>query len=241
MVLAIAIICAQTIPAQPVFFGKRTEYQVKSIKTEEKRVAITIDTAFGQTDYTADILAVLKEKGVPATFAVMGMWAKEHPEQALAIASADTEVISHSYAHERYDALAPEQAAADAKLAQEYLAQTLGVQTGLIRVPYNSCNKATSQALGEAGFVPIGFAIDAKDVETDASEIVSRISEEVKPGDIILFQNNNPHAAPAMGELIDRMRSLGYQFETVSQLLGDNGYTVNNSGVAVPSESPTKS
>ena len=240
-ILAVAIICAQTLTPQPVFLGGKTEYQIKSVKTEEKRVAITIDTAFGQTDHTREILAMLKEKGIPVTFAVMGIWAKEHPEEAREIAASRAEIISHSHGHERYDGLSFEKVQADAKKAREDLKQNFGVETNFIRVPYNACGKETYQALQEAGIVPIGFAVDAKDIESQVEEIVDRVTEDVKPGDILLFQNNNPNAAPAMAEVIERLESLGYRFETVSSLLGEEGYTVNNSGVAVPLESPAKS
>ena len=57
----------------------------------------------------------------------------------------------------------------------------------------------------------------------------------VKPGDIILFQNNNPQAAPAMVEIIEKLKSLGYRFETVSGLLGEH-YTVNAQGIAIPAK-----
>ena len=101
VVLAVAIIFATAAPSAPAFFGAKEEYQIKSVKTQEKCVAITVDTAFGQEDYTSDILAVLKEEGVHATFAVMGLWAEEHPEQMQQVACSKCEVISNSYAHER--------------------------------------------------------------------------------------------------------------------------------------------
>ena len=236
VILAAALVCAGTMPASPVFFSNKTQYQIKSVKTEEKCVAITIDTAFGQEDYTQQILEVLKKKGAPATFAVMGIWAKEYPDAAKAIADADMELISHSYAHEHYDSLSKEAIHEDAKKAQQALNE-LGVQSNFIRVPYDSCNKATYQALREIKITPIGYSVEMDEMEQNAEEIANRIVEQVKPGDILIFQNNNPNAAPAIEEIISRLKSLGYRFETVLGLLGEE-YTVNNSGVAVPSQSP---
>ena len=75
------------------------------------------------------------------------------------------------------------------------------------------------------------------EAEQNAEEIANRIVEQVKPGDILIFQNNSPNTAPAIEEVIARLKSLGYRFETVSGLLGED-YTVNSSGVAVPTQSP---
>ena len=236
IVLAVALICAGTMPASPVFFSNKTQYQINSVKTEEKRIAITIDTAFGQEDYTQQILEALKKNGAPATFAVMGIWAREYPDAARAIADADMELISHSYAHEHYDSLSKEAICEDAKKAQQALNE-LGVQSNFIRVPYDSCNESTYQALREIEITPIGYSVEMDEMEQNAEEIANRIVEQVKPGDILIFQNNNPNTAPAIEEIISRLKSLGYQFQTVSGLLGED-YTVNNSGVAVPSQSP---
>lgn len=235
VVLAVAIIFATAAPSAPAFFGAKEEYQIKSVKTQEKCVAITVDTAFGQEDYTSDILAALNEEGVHATFAVMGLWAEEHPEQMQQIASSKCEIISHSYAHERYGALSGEAIQQDAKRAQQSLAQATGKDTFFIRVPYDDCSKETYLALEEAGFIPVGYAVDAQDTQSSVEEIVQQVLEEVKPGDIILFQNNNPQAASAMAEIIQKLKSLGYRFETVSGLLGEH-YTVNAQGIAIPAK-----
>lgn len=239
VVLAVALICAGTMPASPVFFSSKTQYQIKSVKTEEKCIAITIDTAFGQEDYTQQILEVLGKKGAPATFAVMGIWAREYPEAAQAIADADMELMSHSYAHEHYDSLSKEAVCEDAKKAQQTLNE-LGVQSSFIRVPYDSCNEATYQALREIELIPVGYSVEIDEAGQDAEQIANRIVEQVKPGDILVFQNNSPNTAPAIEEIISRLKSLGYRFETVSDLLGEE-YTVNSSGVAVPSQSPVNS
>ncbi len=236
VVLAIALICAGTMPASPVFFSNKTQYQIKSVKTEEKCIAITIDTAFGQEDYTQQILEVLDKKGVPATFAVMGIWAREYPDAARAIVDADMELISHSYAHEHYDSLSKEAICEDAKKAQQALNE-LGVQSCFIRVPYDCCNESTYQALKEIELIPVGYSVQMDETAQSAEEIANRIVEQVKPGDILIFQNNSPNTAPAIEEVIARLKSLGYRFETVSGLLGED-YTVNSSGVAVPTQSP---
>jgi len=236
VVLAIALICAGTMPASPVFFSNKTQYQIKSVKTEEKCIAITIDTAFGQEDYTQQILEVLDKKGVPATFAVMGIWAREYPDAARAIVDADMELISHSYAHEHYDGLSKEAICEDAKKAQQALNE-LGVHSSFIRVPYDCCNESTYQALREVELIPVGYSVAMGEAEQNAEEIANRIVEQVKPGDILIFQNNSPNTAPAIEEVIARLKSLGYRFETVSGLLGED-YTVNSSGVAVPTQSP---
>lgn len=116
---------------------------------------------------------------------------------------------------------------------------------GLCRAVSSVCptipaTKPLTRRSGKIELIPVGYSVEIDEAGQDAEQIANRIVEQVKPGDILVFQNNSPNTAPAIEEIISRLKSLGYRFETVSDLLGEE-YTVNSSGVAVPSQSPVNS
>ncbi|NMC99383.1 MAG: polysaccharide deacetylase family protein [Bacteroidales bacterium] len=77
------------------FFGELV-YQVN---TEQKVVALTFDDAPTQKVY--EVLKILKQKGIKATFYETGKLIEDNQNEARAIVNAGMEVGNHSYSHKR--------------------------------------------------------------------------------------------------------------------------------------------
>ena len=60
---------------------------------------------------------------------------------------------------------------------------------------------------------------DSKPDQT-AKQIVRRILDNVKPGDIILFHNGAPQMREYLVPILDELIARGYTFGTVSELMG---------------------
>ena len=68
-----------------VFFGQAPRLvPIYSVDTEEKKVAISFDSAWG-ADKTQDIIKILKEYNVNATFFTVGFWVQDYPDMVKAI------------------------------------------------------------------------------------------------------------------------------------------------------------
>ena len=82
-----------------VFFGTAPRLvPIYSVETEEKKVAISFDTAWG-ADKTLKILETLKEYNVSATFFMVGFWVEDYPEIAKSVADYGIEIGTHSNTH----------------------------------------------------------------------------------------------------------------------------------------------
>ena len=183
-------------------------------------VAITIDSSFGE-DHTDDLLEILDKYGAKATFAVMGVWAEENPNQVKSMVKGGHEVISHSMTHERYDDLGAEGAVKDAVAARELLKMDFGVDTDLIRTPYGSGGDEVLANLVEKGFTPIGWSVDSQDWKGDgADNIANRVLNNVKNGSIIVLQNNNEQTVEALPKIIEGLYDMNYECVTISKLGG---------------------
>lgn len=195
---------------------------ITRVQKADSAVALTFDTAFGK-DQTTELLKILKDKGAKATFAVLGAWAEENPDIVDEIVSQGHEIISHSMMHERYNELGKEKALQDAIAAKEMLKLDFGIETNMIRTPYGAGDDEVYTALAEAGYVPIGWSVDAQDWRNDgADNIATRVLDNVNNGSIIVMQNNNIQTVEALPKIIDGLYDMNYECVTLTEL-GANG------------------
>ena len=82
-----------------VFFGNAPRLvPIYSVETEEKKVAISFDTAWG-ADKTEGILKILEQYKVNATFFMVGFWVEKYPDMVKAIDNQGIEIGTHSNTH----------------------------------------------------------------------------------------------------------------------------------------------
>ena len=201
------------------------------VNTADKVVALTVDTAFGDADYTKDIIDVLDKESANATFFVMGLWAKDNPEALDAIAKSGNEIANHSMNHGRYPDMTTDEVVADAKEASKLIFDKTGFDTRVIRMPYGAFSTDSITALEKDGFTPVKWSLDSKDWKGyDSAKIADGILSTVKGGDIIMFQNNMPATAEAISAVILGLREQGFKIVTVSDLLLDGDAIVDATG-----------
>ncbi len=201
------------------------------VATDEKAVAITIDTAFGEADYTNDILKTLSDESVHATFFVMGLWMGENSEAVDAMAQGGHEIASHSMNHMRYTDMTADEILADAKDAAQMIFDKTGYDTRVIRMPYGTFDSASITALESEGYIPVKWSLDSKDWKgLDAQKIADDVLAQVKSGDIIMFQNNMAATPEALRAVILGLREQGFEIVTVSDMLLDGDYVVDATG-----------
>ncbi len=196
---------------------------VPSVTTTQPLVALTFDD--GPSPETAEILAVLVEKNIKATFFLVGQHIEQQPAAAAAILAGGHEVANHSYSHPRmllksWDFIRHEIEQTD------QLIRDLGY-TGTIhfRSPYGKKLVLLPLYLSQQDKINILFDVEPEsygDVVNNAERIVTHVVERTKPGSIILLHPENAGWLPsrqALPQVIDALHTQGYQFVTVSELL----------------------
>lgn len=105
---------------------------------------------------TDQLLALLDDAGVHATFFVLGEVADRLPSLIARIAAAGHEIASHGYAHRFVDRLTPDQFAADLARAADAIERACGHRPHGHRAPYFSLNGRTPWAwpiLADQGYL----------------------------------------------------------------------------------------
>ena len=84
--------------------------------------------------------------------------------------------------------------------------------------------------------VAIVDSLDWKDLS--AAEIKDRVLKKVKPGSIVLFHNAAKHTPEALPGIIESLQKDGYKIVPVSQLILKENFTIDNSGMQIPTTKP---
>jgi peptidoglycan/xylan/chitin deacetylase (PgdA/CDA1 family) len=190
---------------------------VSAATTERKVVALTFDD--GPSEYTDRYLDVLREKGVPATFFEIGQEMPGREATMRRILAEGDEIGDHTMNHVEYPGYA--QIAGAAQRIQAYT----GFKPCLFRPPGGAVNSSVIATAGSLGLKTITWDVDPRDWSLPGtSEIYSNIVGNAKPGAIILMHDGGgprDETLAALPEIIDTLRARGYDFETVSALLGN--------------------
>ena len=204
---------------------------IYSVSTEEKNISLTFDAAWGADD-TQDIIDILAKYDIKATFFLVGFWADKFPDEVKALFDAGHEIATHSNAHKFMSKMSRDEIISDLKSSIDKISAITGERVEVFRPPYGDYNNTLISTVRELGLEPIQWSIDSLDWKgLSAKELVSRVTSRLHPGGIILCHNNSEHIVEALGGIIEYALEEGYTFTTVSDLIIDGEYYIDNNGV----------
>ncbi len=208
------------------------EMPICSVDTEEKKVALTFETTWGNSRI-GDVLDILKRLNVRATFFITGNWAEKYPEDVRAIFEAGHDLGNHSGSHRNMTQMSEEEKTEELMGAHKKVKELTGTEMNLFRAPYGACDDRVILNAGEHGYYTIGWDVDSldwKDYGVDA--ILASVLEngELKNGSIILLHSEAKYTADALEDLIAGLRERGYEPVPVSELIYKDGYHLDVTG-----------
>lgn len=189
---------------------------VKNIDPNQPMIALTFDD--GPTKkYTSAILDALKENQASATFFVLGSRASDFPEILQRMILEGNEIGNHTYSHKQLTTLSKANIEEEITHTQESIHDVTNHYPNVIRPPYGSKNEDVMQCA--EGKKIVTWSLDTEDWRSRNTEtIVNKVLKEVKDGDIILMHDLYASTAEAAIILIPKLKDMGYQLVTVSEL-----------------------
>lgn len=183
-----------------------------------KKVAITFDDG-PNPDYTEGLLTGLKERGVCATFFLLGKEVEKYPDIVADIYQNGHLIGTHSYEHVNLKNLCDEAAIEQVDKTNQAIHEITGEYPEYIRPPFGSwkCNLDY-----ETKMIEVLWDIDPLDWKTSNSDVIARrVIEEVEEDDIILLHDASESSVNAAFKIIDALQEEGYRFVTVEEILFD--------------------
>ena len=224
LIVVLSILLSST-GAKNVFYAKTVrELPIYYVKTEEKKVAISFDCAWG-VDYTDKLLEVMERENVKSTFFMVEFWARKYPEYVKKIDEKGHEIGTHSATHPHMSKLSKEKIIDELNTSIKAIQSVTGKKTTLFRPPYGDYNDLLIQTAREIGLWTIQWNVDSLDwKDLSAKDISKRVVSRVKNGSIVLFHNQGLNTAEALSEIISVLKNEGYKFVTIGELIYKNDY-----------------
>lgn len=203
---------------------------IYSVERPDRRVSVTFDCAWGADDVDAIISALAKEN-CRATFFVVGTWAEKYPDAVKKLKEAGHEIANHSYDHTYYTQLSPEAMLEDMEKCDQAIKTACGADARFFRAPAGDYNNSVVDTVTGSGRLCIQWDVDSLDYRgLSADEMETRIMSKVQNGSIILFHTGTDNTAAALGQILKKLKSEGYEFCPVGELVYFDSYTVDHTG-----------
>ncbi|MBR5272105.1 MAG: polysaccharide deacetylase family protein [Clostridia bacterium] len=231
--VAVAVIFAVCIAARTVSTSASAparKIPIYSVGTTEKKVCLTFDAAWGNED-TQQLIDILAQYNIKATFFIVGEWVDKYPESVKALSDAGHSIQNHSDTHPHLPQLSREKVIEELENCNDKIEAITGVRPDLIRVPYGDYNNAVVESAESIGMYTIQWDVDSLDwKDLSAQDIHGKVVNKVKEGSIVLFHNAALHTPEALPSIIESLIEKGYKFVTVGELIYRDNYTVDHTG-----------
>ena len=158
--LAAVMFFAVNYPAAVGASAAARQLPIYCVQREQKLVSISFDAAWGNED-TQQLIDILAQYQVTATFFVVGEWVDKYPESVKALHDAGHEVMNHSNTHAHYPQLSAGEVTADLNACNDKIEAVTGVRPTLVRLPYGDYDDNSINAVRSIGMEPIQWDVDA--------------------------------------------------------------------------------
>ena len=213
-----------------------TSYVIQRTGDKPYKLALTFDDG-PDPDWTPKILDVLKEKGVHASFFVLGEMAEANPDLLKRILAEGHDVGNHTFTHPNLGEMPDALVTLEINATQRLVEGLTGRSMRLFRAPYFGDAEPTTgdeivpiEIAQSMGYSSVGLHVDPDDWQRPpADEIVNRVlAQATDPnpdirGHVILLHDSGgdrSQTLAALPKIIDTMRAHGYEFIPVSELAG---------------------
>lgn len=182
----------------------------------EKMVAITFDDGPSGT-YTEMLLDGLKERGVKATFFLIGKNIENNEEIVRRMKEEGHLIGNHTYTHKELCSLDRNTIKMEIERTNSVIENITSEKVRYIRPPFGSFSE---QVRWECKMTPIFWSVDTMDWgTTDVDKIVNETVKNTKSGDIILMHDTYYTSVVAALRIIDELQLQGYVFVTADELI----------------------
>jgi peptidoglycan/xylan/chitin deacetylase (PgdA/CDA1 family) len=198
---------------------------------EGKRLCLTFDDG-PAPPFTEQVLAILREHRVPATFFVCGRNVEKHPDLLRRMVAEGHEVGNHTYSHLYACFKSQRRIAEEIDRTQAIIEKVIGFRPHAFRPPYGARWFGLVPTLLERGMHLILWSAAGYDWKKDVRSITEAALRELKPGAILLLHDGRETRPPAeidrsrtvlaLPAIIAGARQRGYTFAPLKDFLPSN-------------------
>ena len=230
LILVACVGVSKTVTVTNTVNGK--ELPIYSVETDEKKVALSFDAAWGNED-TQQILDILKQYDIQATFFMTGGWVENYPEDVKQICEAGHDLANHSENHKNMSQLTDTDCQTELLKVHEKVKKLTNVDMKLFRPPYGDYDNEVIKNAKACGYYTIQWDVDSLDwKDYGADSIIKTVTEHknLRNGSIILMHNGAKYTAEALPKVIEGLKAKGYEIVPISELIYKENYHIDVTG-----------
>lgn len=235
IMLAVVVVSAGIVKATSaasVYFGKvERKLPVYCVDVTDKKVALTFDASWG-ADNTKQILRILEENDVSATYFVVGIWAEKYRDILKELSDSSLiEIGTHSMNHLHMSKLSQKQMELELTQSSKLIEDITGKKVCVFRAPFGEYNETLIDTAHSLNLQTIQWDVDSLDwKDVPADKMTSKILSNSKPGSIILMHNAGKYTTKALPNIIKGFKSAGYSMVKISDLIYKDNFTIDHTG-----------
>lgn len=182
------------------------------IFTTSKEVVLTFDDG-PHPVYTPELLDLLKEKGITATFFLIGENAEKNPEIVKRIIMEGHRIGIHSYYHKPAFTYSSKKKVIDELVRTKALLEKItGREVILFRPPFGVTNPNIAAAVRSLNLKAVGWSIRTLDtIGKPEGWVLARVEKSLSEGDIILMHDRMPGCLSLVKRVLDLLDKRGYK------------------------------
>jgi len=208
------------------------ELPIYCVQTEEPKIALTFDAAWGNQD-TQKIMDILKKHDIKVTFFMTGGWVDTYPDDVKMILAEGHDLGNHSQNHKNMSQLSDAEKEAELMSVHDKVKELTGYEMFLFRPPYGDYDNAVVKTAKKCGYYTIEWDVDSLDWKDYGVEsIIKTVTEHqhLGNGSIILCHNGAKYTAEALDTMITTLKDAGYAFVPLSELIYKDNFHMDYEG-----------
>jgi len=201
---------------------------LRAPKTGGRRIAITFDDGPAAV-FTDQVLDILRDRNVKATFFLCGKNVERYPEIARRIRAEGHAIGNHTYSHPFLYFKSRSFMGDEIDRSQDAIERITGTRPTVFRPPYGARWLGIYPVLRERRLTLVNWSDASYDWKYGTDRIVSETLQRLEPGAIILLHDgletrpqrpiDRSATVRALPKIIDAARVQGYSFATVTDFL----------------------
>ncbi|MGE5544481.1 MAG: polysaccharide deacetylase family protein, partial [Bacillota bacterium] len=186
--------------------------------TNQKMVSLTFNVDWGE-EFLPQLLKILKDEEIQATFFVTGRWAERQPDLVKQIVKDGHDLGNHGHGHRHLKNLSNQELAGEITAGEKVLQNISGQKPRLYAPAYGEVDERISRVASQLGYEVIMWSLDTIDWQNpDVATIVKRVVPRIHNDAIILMHPTRP-TVEALPQIIKQLKKEGYRMVPVSRLI----------------------
>jgi peptidoglycan/xylan/chitin deacetylase (PgdA/CDA1 family) len=197
---------------------------VRVAGAQHREIALTFDD--GPGPYTTQVVSLLDQLNVPATFFEIGVSEQYFHQGTSDVVAHGYTIGDHTYSHAPMSQLSPRDQQSQLLQETKAIGKYGAPFPRLFRPPYGLWNNSTLALLHKYRMLMVLWTVDTSDYRLPGiSSITDSVVSGAQPGAIILMHDaggNRTETIAALPKIVEDLRAKGYRLVSVPKLLLDN-------------------